>query len=209
MQPTIQTTILRNLLSNDDYARRVIPHLKKEYFEDEHRVVFDGVVTFVNKFNKLPTKEAMLIELSNSNLPSALVTEAAMLTEDVFKSESVNIDWLMESTEKWVKDRSLFLAIMKSIQIMDGKDQELSTNAIPDILSNALSVSFDQTIGHDYINDADKRYEFYHRVEEKLPFDLDYFNKVTSGGLPNKSLNILLAGCVHPDTKVRVRFRKR
>jgi replicative DNA helicase len=194
MQPKIQTTILRNLLNNEDFARRVIPYIKKEYFEDEHRTVFNTILSFVSKFNKLPTKEALLIELDNANLSSATFAEASMLSEDIYKPEPVDIDWLMQSTEKWVKDRSLFLAIMKSIGIMDGKEEELSTNAIPDILSEALSVTFDQNIGHDYINDADKRYEFYHRVEEKLPFDLDYFNKVTSGGLPNKSLNILLAG---------------
>ena len=194
MQPKIQTTILRNLLTNEDYTRRVIPYIKKDYFEDEHRIVFDQIVAFVNKFNKLPSKEALLIELDNSNMQSATFADCNVLVNETFKPEPVDIDWLLQSTEKWAQDRALFLAIMKSIQIMDGKDDQMTTNAIPDILSDALSVGFDSSIGHDYIDDANKRYEFYHREEEKLPFDLDYFNKVTKGGTPKKSLNVILAG---------------
>lgn len=189
--PTIQTTILRNLLTNEDFTRRVIPYLKKEYFEDEHKVVFDQIVQYVSTYNKIPTKEAILIELNTNDSPRT--QDAMMLIQEVTRPEPVDMDWVLEKTEKWCQDRAVFLSIMKSIEIIDGKS-DLTSNAIPDILSEALSVSFDQNIGHDYINNSDDRFDFYHRQEERIPFDLDYFNKITKGGLPNKTLNIALAG---------------
>ena len=190
---TIQTTVLRNLLTNEGFTRRVIPYLKKEYFEDDHRVVFDTVLQYVGKYNKIPTGEALKIELNDTNLPNDKYQAAAQLINDVTTPEPVDQDWLLEKTEKWCQDRAVFLSIMKSIEIIDGKS-ELTPNAIPDILSEALSVNFDQDIGHDYINNSDDRFEFYHKEEARLPFDLDYFNKITKGGLPNKTLNIALAG---------------
>ena len=189
--PTIQTTTLRNLLTNEDFTRRVIPYLKKEYFEDEHKVVFDQIVQYVSTYNKIPTKEAILIELNTNDSPRT--QDAMMLIQEVTRPEPVDMDWVLEKTEKWCQDRAVFLSIMKSIEIIDGKS-DLTSNAIPDILSEALSVSFDQNIGHDYINNSDDRFDFYHRQEERIPFDLDYFNKITKGGLPNKTLNIALAG---------------
>lgn len=190
---TIQTTVLRNLLTNEGFTRRVIPYLKKEYFEDEHRVVFDTVLQYVGKYNKIPTAEALKIELNDSNISSDKYQAAAQLVNEVSSNEPVDMDWLLEKTEKWCQDRAVFLSIMKSIEIIDGKS-ELTANAIPEILSEALSVNFDQDIGHDYINNADDRFEFYHKEEARLPFDLEYFNKITKGGLPNKTLNIALAG---------------
>ena len=190
---TIQTTVLRNLLTNEEFTRRVIPYLKKEYFEDDHRVVFDTVLQYVGKYNKIPTGEALKIELSESNLPNDKYQQAAVLINDVTTPEPVDNDWLLEKTEKWCQDRAVFLSIMKSIEIIDGKS-EMTANAIPEILSEALSVNFDQDIGHDYINNSDDRFEFYHKEEARLPFDLDLFNKITKGGLPNKTLNIALAG---------------
>ena len=193
MQPTIQTTILRNLLTNEDFTRRVVPYLKKEYFEDEHKVVLDNILAYVSKYNKLPTKEALTIELQEANVPSEVFPSAAALISEVTTPESVDNEWLLEKTEKWCKDRSVFLAIMQSIEIINGKSEQ-TENAIPEILQEALSVNFDQNIGHDYINNSEERFDFYHMEEDRLPFDLDYFNKITKGGLPRKTLNIALAG---------------
>ena len=190
---TIQTTVLRNLLTNEEFTRRVIPYLKKEYFEDDHRVVFDTVLSYVGKYNKIPTGEALKIELDESNIGSDKFQAAAALVNEVTQPEPADMDWLLEKTEKWCQDRAVFLSIMKSIEIIDGKT-ELTQNAIPEILSEALSVNFDQNIGHDYINNSDERFEFYHKEEARMPFDLEYFNKITKGGLPNKTLNIALAG---------------
>ena len=190
---TIQTTVLRNLLTNEEFTRRVIPYLKKEYFEDDHRVVFDTVLSYVGKYNKIPTGEALKIELDESNIGGEKFQAAAALVTEVTKNEPVDMDWLLEKTEKWCQDRAVFLSIMKSIEIIDGKT-DMTQQVIPEILSEALSVNFDQNIGHDYINNSDDRFDFYHREEEKLPFDLDYFNQITKGGLPKKSLNIALAG---------------
>ena len=193
MQPTIQTTILRNLFTNEEFTRRVIPYLKKEYFEDDHRVVFDQLVNYVSKYNKMPSRESMIIELDNGKISPEKFEAASHLVNEVTRAEQVDMDWLLENTEKFCQDRSVFLAIMKSIEIIDGKS-EMTQNAIPEILSDALSVNFDQNIGHDYINNSDERYDFYHKEEDRLPFDLDYFNKITKGGLPRKTLNIALAG---------------
>jgi replicative DNA helicase len=184
---------LRNLLTNEDFTRRVIPYLKKEYFEDEHRAVFDTVLQYVGKYNKIPTGEALKIELDETNVSADKYQAAAHLINDVVTPEPADMDWLLEKTEKWCQDRAVFLSIMKSIEIIDGKS-ELTNNAIPEILSEALSVNFDQDIGHDYINNSDDRFDFYHKVEGRMPFDLDYFNQITKGGLPNKTLNIALAG---------------
>ena len=190
---TIQTTVLRNLLTNEEFTRRVIPYLKKEYFEDDHRVVFDTVLSYVGKYNKIPTGEALKIELDESNIGGEKLQAAAALVTEVTKEEPADMDWLLEKTEKWCQDRAVFLSIMKSIEIIDGKS-DMTQQAIPGILSDALSVNFDQNIGHDYINNSDERFDFYHREEARLPFDLDYFNQITKGGLPNKTLNIALAG---------------
>jgi len=191
---TIQTTILRNLLHNEEYTRRVVPFLKKEYFEGAHRAVFDSVVHFVSKYNKLPTPEALSIEIADSDVISPDdATEASSLLDDISEPKDVNQQWLEDQTEQWCQDRAIYLAIMESINIIDGRHQELTKNALPDLLKDALSVSFDTSVGHDYINDSDERYEFYHRLEERIPFDLDYMNRVTKGGLPKKSLNIGIA----------------
>ena len=190
---SLQTTVLRNLLTNEDFTRRVIPYLKKEYFEDEHRAVFDTVLQYVGKYNKIPTGEALKIELDETNVSADKYQAAAHLINDVVTPEPADMDWLLEKTEKWCQDRAVFLSIMKSIEIIDGKS-ELTNNAIPEILSEALSVNFDQDIGHDYINNSDDRFDFYHKEEARMPFDLDYFNQITKGGLLNKTLNIALAG---------------
>ena len=184
----IETLILRNLLQNESYTRKVIPFLKREYFEGSHKNIFDTTVQFVNKYNKLPSIDALIIEMGDN------VEKAADLIPALQEQDASDQDWLVDQTEKWCQDRAIYLAIMESISIIDGSHKELSKNALPDLLSKALSVSFDTNIGHDYINDADARFDYYHLTEEKIPFDIDLLNKITKGGLPKKTLNVFLAG---------------
>ena len=193
MQASLETTILRNLIQDEQYTRQVIPFLKKDYFSEPHQVVFDQIAMFVTKYNTLPTREAFFIELDKADLRGD-PTDISNVAIDIFEKEPVDNAWLMENTEKWCQDRAIHKAIMESISIIDGKHKDLTKNALPDILSDALSVSFDRNVGHDYVDNFEERYEFYHTEESRLPFDLDYFNKITKGGLPNKTLNIALAG---------------
>jgi archaellum biogenesis ATPase FlaH len=190
----IETTILRNLMHNDVYMRKVIPFLKPVYFDEEHRYVFKQIAKFATKYNKLPTKETLEVEISNDEkLGDHLSDRVYPLVQDLEAKELVDNAWLVDQTETWCQDRAVLLAVMDSIDIIQGKTAN-SKGAIPDLLRDALAVSFDNSVGHDYIADTDSRFEFYNREEEKLPFDLDYFNKITNGGLPNKSLSIILAG---------------
>ena len=188
----IETLILRNLMLNEDYTRSVIPHLKTIYFEEPYRAVFNEIVGFVNKFNTLPSADALSIELRNN--PKVSSDSLALIPEISVQKEEQTVDWLTEKTEKWCQDRAIYLAIMDSINIIEGKHETLDKNALPDVLSEALGVNFDLRVGHDYVDDSDNRFEFYHRAEEHLPFDLKMFNKITKGGLVNKSLNVALAG---------------
>ena len=191
----IEETILRNLLFTEEYYRKVVPFLKPDYFQEYHeRIIFEEILDFSNKYDKVPTQEVVIINLQTRT----------DLTEDAFNSavtmvrgltdEWVDFDWVLDATEKWCQDRAIYLALMQSIKIADGGDKKLDKGAIPSILQDALAVSFDEHIGHDYIEQATDRYEFYHRTEEKIPFDLEKFNYITKGGLPNKTLNIALAG---------------
>jgi archaellum biogenesis ATPase FlaH len=188
----IETLILRNLMLNEEYTRSVIPHLKLRYFEEPYRAVFSEIIDFVTKFNKLPSADALNIELRNN--PKVGSDSLALIPEISVPDGEQTVDWLNEKTEKWCQDRAIYLAIMDSINIIEGKHETLDKNALPDVLSEALSVNFDMRVGHDYVDDSDMRYEFYHRDEEHLPFDLSMFNKITKGGLVNKSLNVALAG---------------
>ena len=189
----IQTHTLNHLLNNEDYCRRVIPFLKKEYFDQSHKVVFDLMVNFVSAHNKLPTGKVLELELQKLTLPvEELNSSAALINELKIKSD-IDTEYLINETEKWCKEKAVYNAIMESIQIIDGKTEK-SDGAIPEILSEALGTSFDQAIGHDYIDNSDERFEFYNHKEARIPFDLDYMNKITKGGLPNKTLNIALAG---------------
>ena len=191
----IEETILRNLLCNEEYYRKVVPFLKSEYFNDYHeKVIFEEIADFSGKYDKVPTKEVLTINLQNRNDLTDDAYKNSISTVQGLSEEWVDFNWLIDSTEKWCQDRAIYLALMRSIQIADGGDKKLSTNAIPSILQEALAVSFDEHIGHDYIEQAEERYDFYHRVEEKIPFDLEKFNFITKGGLPNKTLNIALAG---------------
>jgi replicative DNA helicase len=190
----IPTHILNHLLNNEDFCRRVVPYLKKEYFDGQHKIVFDLITDFVRDHNKLPTSRVLEIEIEKVSAPDETLTQAYDLIQEISVKSDIDTEYLITESEKWCRDKAIYGAIMNSIQIIDGKNQEVSEGAIPEILQEALGVSFDQAIGHDYINDADSRYEFYNNEEEKIPFDLDIFNKMTKGGLPNKTLNIALAG---------------
>jgi len=175
--------------------RKVVPFLKKEYFEGVYQHIFTEVTKFVGKYNKLPTLEAFKIEIDQSDrLTDQMYTHAIDILPNIFERKEENEQWLLDTTEKWCQDRAVYRAIMESISIIDGKHEKLTKNALPDILQNALAVSFDTNIGHDYLENVDERYAFYHEQEERIPFDLDYFNRITKGGLPNKTLNIALAG---------------
>lgn len=194
MQNEIPTHVLSHLLNDEQYCRRVIPYLQKEYFEGSHKVVFDLIVDFVARHNKLPTGRVLDIELQKVSAPEDVLNQSSLLINEINGKTDLDTEYLINETEKWCKDRAVYLAIMDSIGIIDGKDKERSEGAIPEILSNALGVSFDQAIGHDYIDDSDSRFDFYNKTEERIPWDLDYFNKITKGGIPNKTLNVCLAG---------------
>jgi len=192
---TVEAVILQNLIYNEEYARKVVPFIKEEYFHDKtERLVFDIIKSFVVKYNNLPTKEALSIELDkNSTLNEEEYKNSSNLINS-FSSNDANIDWLTSETEKFCKDKAVYNAIMESIHIIDGKSKDKTDTAIPHILSDALSVSFDTHIGHDYIEDADERYQFYHQKEKRIPFDLEFLNDITGGGTPSKTLNIIMAG---------------
>ena len=187
----ISQLILNQLCTNEDFTRRALPFLKDEYFERGEKLLFAVVSRFIDKYNTIPTEAALKLELQK--IPN-ISNEVMDIVGKAYKAEPVDIQWALDETEKFCQERSIYLAIMESIQIIDGKHKDLSNNAIPDILSKALAVSFDTNVGHDYIDASDARFDFYHRTESRLPFDLDYFNKITKGGLPNKTLNIILAG---------------
>jgi replicative DNA helicase len=195
MTERIEETILRNLICNEQYYRKVVPFIKADYFQEyNEKILFEEIADFAAKYDKVPTKEVLTINLQSRG----------DLTEETFKDtlsglnslsdEWVDYDWLCDATEKWCQDKAIYNALMQSIKIADGGDKKLDKGSIPSILQDALAVSFDEHIGHDYIEQADDRYEFYHRKEEKIPFDLEKFNYITKGGLPNKTLNIALAG---------------
>jgi hypothetical protein len=205
----IETTILNHLVFDEEYGRKVIPFLKDEYFSDyKDKLVFKLITEYVEKYNSFPSKEALVIDLTNKDgVNENSFKECKDVIEKMQPTEN-ELPWLLDQTEKWCQDRAVYNAIMSSIQILDDKTGKTTKGAIPQILSDALAVSFDSHIGHDFIEDADTRFEFYHKKEVRVPFDLDYFNKITQGGLPKKTLNIALAGCVHPDTKVKIRYRK-
>ena len=190
----LQTHILSHLLNNEEYCRRVIPFVKKEYFEGSHKTVFDLIVSFVSQHNKLPTGKVLELELRKINAHEDVLNQASVLITEITNKSDVDTDYLIQESEKWCKERAVYNAIMESIQIIDGKDTKRSEGAIPEILSDALGTSFDQEIGHDYIDNSEDRFDFYNTKEDRIPFDLDYFNKITKGGLPNKTLNIALAG---------------
>jgi len=191
----IEFLILRNLLHNEEYTRKVIPFIKSEYFEDTNqKIVFEEILSFVQEYNQPATKEVLCIEIEKRNDINEQEFKKIVQVISCLEDVATELKWLVDTTEKWCRDRAIYLALMESIHITDGKDAKKNRDSIPTILSEALAVSFDTHIGHDYLLDYEQRYESYHRKEEKIEFDLEYFNKITKGGLPNKTLNIALAG---------------
>jgi replicative DNA helicase len=192
----VEFLILRNLIHNEEYVRKVLPFIKSDYFEDyNQKVVFEEISKFVGEYNQPASKEVLCIETEKrQDINDTSFQEITTLITNL-ENEHSEFDWLVDTTEKWCRDRAIYLALMESIQLADGKtDETKGRDAIPSILSDALSVSFDTHIGHDYLQDYEQRYESYHRKEDKIEFDLEYFNKITKGGIPNKTLNIALAG---------------
>ena len=195
MPTNLEQTILRNLLTDEKYMRKVLPFIKPDYFEGIYRVLFREAGKFVAKYNKLPNAESFKIELDNADKLNDEQYNLAMdIVPQLFAGEKVDDKWLLDTTEKWCQDRAIYLAIMESISIIDGKHEVLTKGALPDLLTKALAVGFDLKVGHDYVENAGERYEFYHTEEDRLPFDLEYFNTITKGGVPRKTLNIALAG---------------
>jgi len=195
LNTNIEQVVLKNILTNEIYMRKVLPFIKAEYFEGIYRELFKQSGKFVAKYNKLPTAESFKIEIDSADkLGDEQYRHAMEIIPELFTKETSDEEWLLDATEKWCQDRALFNAVMESISIIDGKHQTLSKNALPDILTKALGVSFDTNVGHDYLEAFQERYEFYHRDEERIPFDIDLLNEITKGGLPRKTLNIILAG---------------
>ncbi len=191
----VEFLILRNLLHNEEYLRKVVPFLKSEYFEDEkQKIVYQEIASFVEEYNELTTKEVLCIEIEKrKDITDSMFKDITSLIDELDNSPA-DLQWLLDTTEKWCRDRAIYLALIESISLADGKDDTKGRDAIPSILSDALAVSFDNHVGHDYLIDYEERYESYHRKEDKIPFDLEFFDKITKGGLPNKTLNIALAG---------------
>ena len=191
----IETTILKNLIHNEEYSRKVIPFIEPTYFEQRsEKVIFEEITQFIVKYGSAITTEALNIEVENrTDLNESEIKETRDICNS-FTDSPVDHQWLLDTTEKWCRDRAIYLALMEAIGIADGQDEKKNRDAIPSILSDALAVSFDNNIGHDYLLNYEERYDFYHKKEDKIPFDLEYFNKITKGGLPNKTLNIALAG---------------
>lgn len=189
--------ILRHLLNDDNYARRILPYLKPEYFADRiEKTIYEQIDSFIQKYNSLPTKEALVLELdSKSQLTDKEFSDCGEYISSLSVDQPEDQEWLIKKTEEFCQEKAVYNAIMESISILDATGKEnRDKGAIPELLSEALSVSFDPNIGHDFVEDADERFDFYHRKEERVPFDLEYMNKITGGGLPRKSLNILMAG---------------
>ena len=193
---TIEKTILANLIHNEQYTRKVLPFIKGDYFSDRtERTVFEEIQKFVDKYSDLPNQNALEVVLdSRKDLNEDDYKRVLSVVKELQKDDDVIFDWLVETTEDFCKDKAVYNAIVDGIAIIDGKDKKRGVDALPTILTDALAVGFDNRVGHDYLHDTDARFEFYHKVEEKIPFDLDFFNRITKGGLPQKTLNIALAG---------------
>ena len=194
----LETTILKNLIFNEDYARKILPFIKSEYFTDNtEKILFGEINEYINHYKNLPTYESLVINFTESkSLTEQQVQDSIEMLREINaeKEERSDNAWLIDNTEKFCQDKAIYNAIMKSVKILDNKSDKDSKGSIPQLLSDALGVSFDSSVGHDYVEDSDNRFDFYHRHETKIPFDLDIFNKITKGGLPQKTLNIALAG---------------
>lgn len=190
--------------------RKVIPFIKSEYFTDQsERALFDTVAEYIEKYNSPPSMEAIVIEIDNGNYEEAHFSDIMETMDDISSTSDSELPWLLDQTEKFCQERAIHNGLMESIAIMDSKDGSKDKGSIPDILRDALSVSFDSHVGHDFIDDAEKRYDFYNQKLNHIPFDIDLLNKITDGGFTNKTLNVLMSGCVHPETKIKIRYKKK
>lgn len=207
----LEKTILSNLIYNEEYCRKVFPYIKEDYFDDPNiKKIFNTFSEYVNTYKAPPSIEALKISIDNrKDMNEQSFKDVNANIDDLKIDKNTNQEWLIKETEKFCQDKDLYNSIRRAILILDGQDKELDKGSIPQILSDSLSVSFDTNIGHDFLEDFDSRYDFYHRKEERLPFDIDLLNKITKGGLPRKSMTILLATCVHPDTKIKIRKRRK
>jgi hypothetical protein len=205
----IESTILSGLVYNEEYARKVTPFLKDEYFDNNsQKIVFKEILNYIEKYNGLPTKEALRIAIDEKdNLNEEQYKEVSNTISNLNYEDKTDLDWIVDKTEKFCQDKAIYNAVRESILVLDGQHKSLDKGSIPKMLSDALGVSFDNNVGHDYLDNYEERYDFYHTKEDKISFDLDLFNQITKGGLSRKSLSIALAGCVHPSTKVRIRYR--
>ena len=195
MLQTIERTTLTQLVTNEQYARKVLPFMKKDYFSDRtERTIFEEITKFVDKYNKIPTQTSLEIEVQGRKDLNEDDYKKVVAVIQTLSSTDVDFDWLVDTTEKFCKDKAVYNAIVEGISIIDGKDKDRGPDAIPGILTDALAVGFDNAVGHDYLLDSESRFDYYHTVEKKIPFDLEFFNRITKGGLPPKTLNIALAG---------------
>ena len=195
MNKTIEKTTLSHLIWNEDYSRKVIPFIKEDYFTDKNdKVIFQEILKFIEKYNKTPTITSIEIEIDNRKDLSESQFKEIKQTISTFEKEDVDIDWLCDTTENWCKEKAIYNAIVDGISIIEGRDKNRKPDALPTLLTDALAVSFDNRVGHDYLKDSTERFDYYHKVEKRIPFDLEFFNKITKGGLPQKTLNVALAG---------------
>ena len=195
MSQTIERTALTQFVTNEKYARKVLPFMKRDYFSDKiERIIFEEIIKFVDKYNKIPTQTSLEIEVQGRKDLNEEEYKKVVAVIQTLSSTDVDFDWLVDTTEQFCKDKAVYNAIVESISIIDGKDKNRGPDSIPNILTDALAVGFDNSVGHDYLVDSESRFDYYHTIEEKIPFDLEFFNKITKGGLPPKTLNIVLAG---------------
>lgn len=194
----LEQIILKNLIYNKEYSNRVLPFLKSEYFHDNtERLVFNEIFNYTNKYNNIPTYESLIINFNEStSVKEDQVQSSISVLEEIhqFKDEPTDLEWLIDQSEKFCQDKAIYNAVLESVSILDDKSGKVSKGSIPDLLTKALGISFDMNVGHDYLENYEDRYEFYHRKEERIAFDLDFFNRITKGGFPKKSLNVILAG---------------
>lgn len=207
----LENLILANAVRSENFARRVLPFLKPEYFTDaQDKIVHDTLQVYIDKYNHQPSFDALLVELdARKDMDEDGYKKCVAYVNELKEIEGTDENWLVDKTESFCQDKAIYLAISKAIKIADGQEKELGKGSIPKLLTDALAVSFDNSVGHDFLEDAEKRYESYHEVEDRIPFDLQYMNDITRGGLPKKTINVIMGGCVHPDTLVKIRYKKR
>lgn len=205
----IESMILSGLIYNETFARKTLPFIREEYFSDNSdKIIYTSITEHINSYNTLPTKDTLLLVLGDKSLSDSVYKETEQKVKDLNFDQNTDLDWMVDQTEKFCQDKAIYNAVKESIMVLDGHNKNLDRGSIPQLLSDALAISFDPEVGHDFLQDFEKRYEFYHTKENKIPFDIEMLNKITKGGLSKKSLSVALASCVHPNTTISVRYRK-